>query len=131
MKRFLLLIYSLFSISNISCKRPSIKAVEISPTEMKSFLDSDSLIQLIDVRTPKEYKAGFIENSQNINLFSSSFKEEINRLDKGKPVFVYCRSGKRSHKSLKFFYKAGFSKIYDLEGGFLNWKSNGYKIAKN
>lgn len=131
MKRFLLLICSLFSISNISCKRSSIKAIEISPTEMRSFLDSDSSIQLIDVRTPKEYEAGFIENSQNINLFSSSFKEEINRLDKGKSVFIYCRSGKRSRKSLKYFYEAGFSKIYDLKGGFLNWKSEGYKIVKN
>ncbi|WNH07808.1 rhodanese-like domain-containing protein [Thalassobellus suaedae] len=101
----------------------------ISPKEMQVFLEVDS-VQLIDVRTPKEFSEGFIDNAQNIDFFSPTFKEEISKLNKSKPVFVYCKSGGRSGKSVNVFLDAGFTKIYDLEGGFLNWKSQGLRTVK-
>ncbi|MFI1770883.1 rhodanese-like domain-containing protein [Thalassobellus citreus] len=131
MKHFVLFFCIVISTFGFSCKKTlnQEQVKVISPKELKAFLDADS-VQLIDVRTPKEFSEGFIVTAKNIDFYSSTFKDEINKLDKSKPVLVYCRSGRRSANSVSVFLDAGFTKIYDLEGGILNWKSEGYKIKK-
>lgn len=80
--------------------------------------------QLIDVRTPEEFKSGHLKSAVNINYFSESFKDSLALLDAELPVFIYCKSGKRSSKSVAIFQSIGFDSIYQLKGGFLNWKSH-------
>lgn len=104
------------------------KAVIVTPVEMQNILHSED-VQLIDVRTPEEYSEGHIENSQNIDYKSPTFGEDILVLDKTKPVVVYCKSGKRSGNSSKILMKAGFVKVYDLEGGILEWKEKGLEVV--
>ena len=83
-------------------------------------------VQLVDVRTPDEYSEGHIENALNIDFFDeANFSEKFNKLDKNKPVYIYCRSGARSHKSAMKLEKMGFNKIYDLQGGYMAWKKSG------
>ncbi len=93
----------------------------ITAEEMKSILELED-VQLIDVRTPKEYEGGYISNAQNIDFMSPTFDEDITRLDKDKPVILYCKSGGRSSKCAKKMKDAGFKKIYDLKGGISQWK---------
>lgn len=104
------------------------QVTQLSPKEFQSFINKD--IQLIDVRTPKEFNADHINYAENINFLSEDFSKSIDKLDKEKPVFIYCRSGKRSGKSTADFQKVGFNKIYELEGGILKWKSEGFKTIK-
>lgn len=78
-------------------------------------------VQLIDVRTPREYQAGHIENAINIDLSSNNFTHQINKLDKQKPIYIYCRSGNRSTRASNELVKLGFIEIYDLKGGILRW----------
>ena len=79
-------------------------------------------IQLVDVRTPREYKGGHIGKAINIDLFQgSSFKQVIEKLDKSKPVYLYCRSGSRSKKAAQKILDMGFEKVYDLKGGYMHW----------
>ncbi|MCB4797868.1 rhodanese-like domain-containing protein [Neotamlana laminarinivorans] len=79
-------------------------------------------VQLVDVRTATEYNSGHIKTAKNIDVFKiSKFTEEFNKLDKNQPVYVYCRSGKRSNSAAKKLDKMGFKEIYDLKGGYLNW----------
>jgi rhodanese-related sulfurtransferase len=78
-------------------------------------------VQLIDVRTSEEYSKGFIEEAQNIDYNSTDFANKISKLDKNKPVLLYCAMGGRSSKASKVFKSLGFKKIYDLKGGFLSW----------
>lgn len=103
------------------------KGIIVTPEEMQTILHSENA-QLIDVRTPEEYSEGHIENSQNIDYFSTTFDQDILVLDKTKPVIVYCRSGKRSGESSKILKKAGFITVYDMEGGILNWKEKGLEV---
>jgi rhodanese-related sulfurtransferase len=79
-------------------------------------------IQLIDVRTPKEFEEGHIENATLIDYFSSNFKETLLTLNKEKPLYLYCKSGGRSGKASKILAKLGFKEIYDLNGGYMAWK---------
>jgi rhodanese-related sulfurtransferase len=79
-------------------------------------------VQLVDVRTPREYKGGHIGKAINIDLFQgSSFKQAIEKLDKSKPVYLYCRSGSRSKKAAQKILDMGFEKVYDLKGGYMHW----------
>ncbi|ULC59070.1 rhodanese-like domain-containing protein [Flaviramulus sp. BrNp1-15] len=127
MKKVFVLIFATVSFGFFNCKETSASKnfENISPEQFNSFISGNS-VQLIDVRTSNEFNSGHIPNAMNIDFFSDEFVNNINKLDKEAPVFIYCRSGKRSGKSVIDFQKAGFKKIYNLEGGFLKWKSVGY-----
>lgn len=129
--KFALLIF--LSINFISCAQNTKtnskdKIVSlISPEAFNSKMDS---IQLIDVRTPKEYKEGHLKNAVNINYYDNTFLEEMSKLDKSKELYIYCRSGNRSGKAAKKLGKMGFTKVYDLEGGIINWNKKSLEVIK-
>lgn len=79
-------------------------------------------VQLIDVRTPAEFNGGHIKGAKNIDFFSGKFNVEFNKLNKDKAVYVYCRSGSRSRQTSKKLEAMGFTEIYDLKGGILNYQ---------
>jgi rhodanese-related sulfurtransferase len=112
----------------ISCKETSQnEVIMVSAEEMQALLELED-IQLVDLRTPEEYKTGYIEQSQNIDYTSPTFEEDITKLDKSKPVIVYCKSGGRSGRCSKKMKEAGFEKVFDLEGGIAKWKFSGNEI---
>ena len=78
-------------------------------------------VQLIDVRTPNEFKSGHIKGAKNIDAFSANFNAQLEKLDKSKAVYVYCRSGARSRQSTKKLSALGFTEIYDLKNGILGY----------
>ena len=79
-------------------------------------------VQLVDVRTPKEYESGHIKNAKNIDFFDAvNFKKAFEKMNKELPIYVYCRSGARSQKAAKKLVSMGFSKIYDLKHGYSLW----------
>lgn len=77
--------------------------------------------QIIDVRTPGEYKAGNIAASSNVDFYGDNFKNELAKLDKTKPLLVYCKSGGRSGKAASMMKSMGFEEVYDLKGGYSGW----------
>ena len=85
-------------------------------------------VQIIDVRTPTEWSFGVIEGSKQIDFYGSTFVEEINKLDKSKPVILYCAGGARSARAAEKFIETGFSEIYDLKEGFRGWKKSGFPV---
>ena len=83
-------------------------------------------VQLIDVRTADEFKDGAIESALNIDfLQQENFTEEFEKLDKEQPVYLYCRSGSRSQQAAGKLKAMGFTKIYDLQGGYMGWPFKG------
>jgi rhodanese-related sulfurtransferase len=108
-----------------------IKAV--SPKEASTLINQhmgDSDFIILDIRTPKEYQSGHIENSIMIDFYSKTFAADVNRLDKEKTYFIYCRSGNRSKRSMGLFKKLKFQKIYHLSSGINSWKSEGLPLVK-
>lgn len=78
--------------------------------------------QLVDVRTAQEFKRGAIKNALNIDFFEqSTFNKKFSKLNKEQPVYLYCRSGNRSHKAAVKLEAMGFTKIYDLKRGYISW----------
>lgn len=81
--------------------------------------------QLVDVRTKREFQEGAIETARNIDFTRPQFfNSEIEKLDKSKPVYLYCRSGNRSHQAALKLEKMGFQEIYDLRGGIMSWNNS-------
>ncbi|MGK0388928.1 MAG: phage shock protein E [Maribacter sp.] len=110
--------YYLQSVANGETFR---KIVRLSPLKLKKAIQENPSLQLIDVRTPKEYKSGYIKPAKNIDIFSSDFLEKISKKDKSQPIYVYCKSGMRSGKASKQLVKAGFDQVFDLKGGYMAW----------
>ncbi|MEW7279509.1 rhodanese-like domain-containing protein [Aquimarina sp. 2201CG1-2-11] len=121
---FLLLFSSLLFASCKQTKEDTFIVELISVKEMDSLLKMEK-IQLIDIRTSSEYAEGHIEGATNIDFWASNFTDLISTIDKTKPVAIYCGRGKRSNKCSAFMKKAGFTKIYDLDGGISEWKFKG------
>lgn len=77
---------------------------------------------ILDVRTTDEYKAGHIPHAKQIDVLKrEEFKAQISSFDKNKTYLVYCRSGKRSKEAMNIMKELGFTKLFDLNGGFSNW----------
>jgi rhodanese-related sulfurtransferase len=93
----------------------------ISAEEYKKAISSGK-VQLVDVRTPEEYSSGHIDKAVNINYYDPEFKKQIAKLDKSKPVYIYCRSGSRSQGAAKIMQELGFTSIIDLRGGYMNYR---------
>ena len=112
MKKFILILF-------IACA-PNPNSVEVVGKE--TYLDlMEKQFQIIDVRTPTEYQEGHIDNALNVDFKSADFIKKISKFDRNKTLLIYCRSGNRSGRASKIMDSLGFTKIYDLEGGFMNW----------
>ena len=81
--------------------------------------------QILDVRTPEEFAAAHIDDAKNVNWLGDSFVAGSEKLDKTKPVFVYCKSGGRSQNAVAKLEELGFTTIYQLQGGILKWDAAG------
>ncbi|SDB49056.1 Rhodanese-related sulfurtransferase [Flavobacteriaceae bacterium MAR_2010_188] len=113
-----------------SCQEPKVNEVTIvSPEEVQTLLDMED-VQLVDVRTSKEYTAENIPGAQNIDFNSPTFDEDILKLDKSRPVILYCQKGGSSSKCAAKLKDAGFIKVYDLDGGITKWKFRGMDMKR-
>lgn len=101
----------------------------VSAETFKSKMESNPGT-VLDVRTPEEVAEGVIPNAVVININDADFTERINKLDKTKPVYVYCKAGGRSARAADILMENGFAEINNLDGGIGAWMSGGYEIAK-
>ncbi len=94
----------------------------ISVEESMQLINNTKKLQIVDVRTPQEFDSTAIQKAVNIDYKNPSFKDNIQVLDKTKPVLVYCRSGKRSLNAMSIMVELGFSEVYNMQGGILAFK---------
>jgi len=91
----------------------------VNANEFNSLIEKGG--SLIDVRTTEEVVNGAIEGSINIDFNNSSFKSDIEKLDKNVQVLVYCASGGRSGRAMDIMKGMGFKEVYNLNGGYNGW----------
>lgn len=87
----------------------------------ESRIAEDKDAMLLDVRTPMEHQMVRIPNSILIDINNPMFAQEVDKLDKNKSYYVYCRSGNRSYHAGNYMLKIGFEKVYNLEPGIIGW----------
>ncbi len=121
-------IYSLLFISAtllIGCsKGPKDNSKNNLPAnEFSEKIKSLPSAPIVDVRTPDEFSKGHLPNAINIDWYGNDYDEQIKKLDKSKPVFVYCLSGGRSSSAVYQMLSIGFEEVYELKGGMMKWRA--------
>ncbi|WP_346883566.1 rhodanese-like domain-containing protein [uncultured Algibacter sp.] len=118
--RYIAIIYTLLLLT--SCKGQNTAITTKIDIEIlrKEAIGKD--VQLVDVRTAKEYNNGHIDDAINIDISNKdNFKQEVSKLDTSKPIFIYCHIGGRSHRASKILETIGFKEVYDFSGGWKTW----------
>ncbi len=96
---------------------------DLSQEEWTSQLENDDNAVILDVRTPEEVEEGYIPGAINIDIYlGQEFLDEVEKLDKSKNYYVYCRSGNRSGQACAIMNNVGIENAYNLEGGFMDWE---------
>ena len=97
-----------------------------------SQLHSTDPIDLIDVRTPVEFREVHATPAINLPLDVLDPVQVISQrnADANKPLYVICQSGNRSTKAVDKFIKAGFTNVVNVEGGTTAWQSAGLSIQR-
>jgi len=127
MKKVIVLIASVLLLAGCSS---SSSTNELSVSEFSNKVAEAGVITL-DVRTPGEFNEGHIEGALLVDFQSGNFENEIASLDKSKTYAVYCRSGNRSGQAVKVMSEAGFTNIYNLNGGVIDWANAGKTLVNN
>jgi|SRR5690606_22270942 rhodanese-related sulfurtransferase len=129
-KRFIFNLLSILALATVmSCQgQTGIHVLSVDAFEQKLNATSEKII--LDVRTDEEYAQGKMKNATQIDYYQRDFKTEVAKLDKTKPVFVYCASGIRSNSAAKILKQQGFTEVYDLKGGLNAWARSGKPVVK-
>ena len=99
----------------------------ISSDELETAMSAQE-IQLVDVRTDREWESGHIKGAKHFEMNNANWQSQLETLDKDEPVYVYCAKGGRSARCAKQLEEAGFTTIYDLKGGLTSWKASGKAV---
>jgi rhodanese-related sulfurtransferase len=85
----------------------------------------EGAVQLVDVRGADEHEAGHIAGDRHIPF--NRLRDEVETLDRDRPVLLYCRSGERSATAAEALQASGWS-ANSIEGGLLDWVERGLPI---
>jgi len=97
------------------------KTSTVDPAAFEAGLKKNPGAQLLDVRSDSEYQGGHLKSALNIDINSPQFDAQVAKLDKKKPVYVYCAVGGRSSKAMGKLQKMGFVEVVNLDGGIKAW----------
>ena len=104
---------------NISAENK--KANYIDPLKWNNLI-KDKNTFVLDARKPFEYEVGSFKKAVNpkVNHFRE-FPEYLNKLNKKKPVAMFCTGGIRCEKASAYLNHKGFKNVFQLKGGILNY----------
>jgi rhodanese-related sulfurtransferase len=127
MKKVIVLIAAALLLAGCSS---SSSANNLSVDEFSAKAAEPGVVTL-DVRTPGEFAEGYIEGARLIDFQSGNFENEIASLDKNATYAVYCRSGNRSGQAVKVMQDAGFTNVFNMNGGVIDWANAGLPLIRN
>ncbi|HEU4497385.1 MAG TPA: rhodanese-like domain-containing protein [Flavobacterium sp.] len=127
MKKIIALL--LLALACVSCQAQSDGTRLVSPDVFQTQIASKK-VQLIDVRTPKEFRQGHLEGARNIHLYEQDFASQIGKLNKKETVYVYCKAGGRSAEAVEIMKNSGFENIVELDGGTDSWAASGKPLVQ-
>jgi len=101
----------------------------LSVHELKTMIDTNQEITILDVRREKEWNGGHIKGAMRIYL--GHLPKQTGKIPKDKPVVVMCKTGNRSSFGTSILLRAGFNEVYNCLGGIEAWTKAGFKLTKS
>lgn len=131
MRRLLILIiFIIVCLTFVSAQQSdSVKYISLEPYDFHLTCLKDDKAVLIDVREFFEYKKSRIKDAINIPS-TGNLEFAVDTLAKDKSLFLYCTTGYRSKRVAEKYCKMGFAIIYNLEGGIMAWKKDGFPVER-
>ena len=98
------------------------RARDISPAQLKTWLDEKRDITLLDTRNDYEYRFGTFKGAINLHMKNfGELPEAVQNLDKHKPLVMFCTGGIRCEKAAIYMQQQGFTDVYQLDGGIIGY----------
>ncbi|OJW10276.1 MAG: sulfurtransferase [Planctomycetales bacterium 71-10] len=104
----------------------------ITPQEVEDLRRRGRAVDLIDVRTPVEYREVHAEPARSVPLdrLDPRAVMEARNGTKDEPLYTICRSGSRGRQACEAFHAAGFANVVNVEGGTLAWEQAGLPVLR-
>lgn len=104
----------------------------ISPTRLEEIRKSGRTVELIDVRTPVEYRELHAEPARNFPLdqLDTHAIQNVRNGSADEPLYLICRSGSRAAKACRKFIDAGYANVVTIEGGTEAWEAAGLPVVR-
>ena len=131
MQKIISITFLFLSVLFSSCTNSQPSNTNLSAVDFNKKIESLPEGNIVDVRTTQEFSEGHIKNAVNIDWNGSAFDAQISKVDKTKPVFVYCLGGGRSASAASKMREMGFKEVYELNGGMMAWRSSGLAETKD
>lgn len=94
---------------------------DILPAEVDA-LRADEALVIFDIRDPDSYGRGHLDGA--IALSDPALKQLVRSRQRERPVLVYCYHGNSSRDICQFIAGMGFSRVYNLAGGWQAWEAH-------
>lgn len=102
---------------------------DVSQKTVQEIKDPPHPLQIVDVRAPGEWKDGHIPDATH--MFLPELREKSAKLDKRKPVAVYCDSGYRASIASSILKQEGFDCVSNVPGSWQAWKNAKFPIERD
>jgi len=104
----------------------------INPQEFSKLRHDGKKVDLVDVRTPAEYREVHVEVARNVPLdqLDPAALMQARNGTADEPLYLICRSGSRGHQAAEKFVKAGFSNVVNIEGGTMACVEAGLPVVR-
>jgi rhodanese-related sulfurtransferase len=119
-------------VTPIAPVNPVAPVATITPSRFEELRRSGKPLDLVDVRTPAEFREIHALPARNVPLDRLD-PQELMRNRQGapsEPIYLICRSGSRSQKGCEKVLAAGYTNIVSIEGGTLAWEQSGLPVVR-
>ncbi len=103
---------------------PTAHLPQLSSQELNALTCTDNAIQLVDVRSPREYEANHIDGA--INIPAPALRTEYTTMDPTVPTVVVCSTGHRSSLGASLLAQHGFANLSNVAGGMTGYGAAGF-----
>ncbi|MGC9452932.1 MAG: thioredoxin domain-containing protein [Oceanipulchritudo sp.] len=84
---------------------------------------------LLDVRRASEFAGGHLPGAGQLDYYMNSFHEQLLLLPRDQPIYLYCNTGWRSRRAAKILAQNGYSRVYNLENGIMDWQAEDLPVV--
>lgn len=93
----------------------------LTPEAFVKMAEQHPNAKILDVRTAAEFRNGTILNAENMDYLGDQFWDQFEHLPTDRHLLVFCRTGRRSVRVCTLLKNAGFTRVYNMDGGLTAW----------
>jgi rhodanese-related sulfurtransferase len=109
----------------------TMSVASISPRQLSDLVHSGAAVELIDVRTPVEFREVHVGFARNLPLDQlEAGQVQAQRQSSDQPLYVICRSGSRGRQACEKLIAGGVTNVVNVEGGTLAWDQAGLPVVR-